>query len=68
MPTNQFRLVVDELYESFNRVPHTPGSDQRRQPEHTLRILNALGCSDQSYPVVMVTGSKELFLLLGKPR
>lgn len=58
MPSNQFTQVVDELYDSFNRVPHPPGSDQRRHPEHTRHLLDALGCPDRSYPVVMVTGSK----------
>ncbi len=53
-----FRQVVDELYLSFNRVPHEPGSDCRRHPEHTGWLLSALGHPDHAYPVVMVTGSK----------
>ncbi len=58
MPSDQFTHVVDELYESFNRVPHPPGSDRRRHPEHTGHLLEALGHPDHHYPVVMVTGSK----------
>jgi hypothetical protein len=60
MPSNPFRLVVDKLYESFNRVPRPPGWSPCRQPEPARRILNALACPDQSHPVVLVTGRKDL--------
>ncbi len=58
MQLDSLRHVVDELYLSFNRVPHEPGSDCRRHPEHTGWLLSAMGHPDRAYPVVMVTGSK----------
>lgn len=58
MPSEPLKRVFDEIYESFNSVPHTPGSDRRRHPEYTGQLLDHLGHPDRAYPVLMVTGSK----------
>lgn len=50
--------AFDEIYTTYNQVPHAPGSDLLRHPEHTRRVLERLGRPERAFPVLMVTGSK----------
>lgn len=58
MAADRLTQTFDEIYETYNRVPHVPGSDVRRHPEHTERVLDRIGHPERNFPVLMVTGSK----------